>query len=107
MSRGLNVSFTYKGYSPMVEVSEAGFAPSEITVKTGAYVVWENVGQEFHSVSSASFDSSPTLKKPLIPGATFSHQFLEVGDFAYHDKFGTATGVVHVEPGPGAGPPAA
>jgi plastocyanin len=108
MSRGLNVSFSYKGYSPMgVDVSETGYAPSEVTIKAGGYVVWENVGQEFHSVSSATFDSSPTLKQPLIPGATFSHQFTEVGDFAYHDKFGTATGVVHVVPGPGAGPPAA
>ena len=108
MSRGFNVSFTYKAFSPMgVEVSEAGYAPADVTVKAGGFVVWENVGQEFHSVSGGTFDSSPTLKHPLDPGETFSHQFLEVGDFPYHDKFGTATGVVHVEPGPGAGPPAA
>jgi plastocyanin len=107
MSRGLNVSFTYKGFTAMgVEVSEAGYAPADVTVKAGATVVWENVGQEFHSVSGATFDSSPTLKHPLIPGASFSHQFTEVGDYPYHDKFGTATGVVHVEPGPGAGTPA-
>jgi plastocyanin len=107
MSRGLNVAFSYKGFSPTgVEISEAGYAPSEVTVKAGATVVWENVGQEFHSVSSATFDSSPTLKHPIIPGGSFSHQFTEVGDYPYHDKFGTATGVVHVEPGPGAGTPA-
>jgi plastocyanin len=107
MSRGLNVSFSYKGYTPMgVEVSETGYAPSEVTVKQGATVVWENVGQEFHSVSGATFDSSPTLKHPLDPGETFSNQFTEAGDFPYHDKFGTATGVVHVVPGPGAGTPA-
>lgn len=107
MSRGLNVTFSYKAFSAMsVEVSEAGFAPAEITVGAGAPVVWENVGEEFHSVSGATFDSSPTVKRPLIPGATFVHQFLEVGDFTYVDKFGEATGVVHVVPGPGPGTPA-
>lgn len=111
MSRGLNVAFTYKGYTPMyVEVSEAGFAPSDTTVKAGGWVVWQNVGQEFHSVTAdgtkPAFDSSPTPNKPLIPGASFSHQFTAVGDHTYHDRYGTATGVVHVVPGPGPGTPA-
>lgn len=111
MSRGANVTFTYKGYSPMsVEVSEAGFAPSDVTVKAGGYVVWQNIGQEFHSVTAdgtkPAFDSSPTPKKPLIPGATFSAQLTNEGDYPYHDRFGSGTGVVHVVPGPGVGTPA-
>lgn len=111
MSRGLNVRFEYKGFSPMsAEVSEAGFAPAEITVGSGGYVVWTNVGEQFHSVTATgtkpAFDSSPTPNKPLIPGATFAHRFTEVGDFPYFDRYGTATGVVHVVPGPGEGTPA-
>lgn len=111
MSRGANVSFSYKGFSPMsVEVSENGFAPSEVTVGSGGFVVWENTGQEFHSVTATgtkpAFDSSPTEKKPLIPGATFAHRFTTVGDFTYFDRYGTATGVVHVVAGPGEGTPA-
>lgn len=111
MSRGLNVTFNYSGFSPMsAEVSEAGFAPAETTVKAGGFVVWENVGQQFHSVTATgtkpAFDSSPTPNKPLIPGATFVHRFEQVGDFTYFDRYGTATGVVHVVPGPGVGTPA-
>lgn len=108
MSRGLNVTFNYKGFSPMsVEVSEDGFAPAEVTIGSGGYVVWDNVGDEFHSVSGSTFDSSPSPKQPLIPGARFVAQFLEVGDFAYVDRYGEATGTVHVVPGPGPGTPAA
>ena len=108
MSRGLNVTFGYRGFSAMsVEVSEDGFAPAEVTIGSGGYVVWDNVGDEFHSVSASTFDSSPSTKSPLIPGARFVVQFLDVGDFPYLDKYGEATGVVHVVPGPGPGTPAA
>lgn len=108
MSRGLNVTFDYKGFSPMsVEVSEDGFAPAEVTLGSGGYVAWENVGDEFHSVSGTTFDSSPSSNKPLIPGARFVVQFLDVGDFAYLDRYGEATGIVHVVPGPGPETPAA
>lgn len=109
MSRGLNVAFAYKAFLPMaVEARDSGFAPADVTVKAGGYVVWENLGQAYHSVtaSNGSFDSSPTTNKPLIPGATFTTQFLEVGDFAYFDRYTGATGVVHVVPGPGPGTPA-
>lgn len=109
MSRGIDVNFTYKGFTPMsAEVSEAGYAPSEVTVSAGGYVVWENAGQDFHSVSATggSFESSPTLKRPLRPGDAFAVQFPAEGDFAYFDRFSTATGVVHVVPGPGPGTPA-
>jgi plastocyanin len=111
MSRGVNVTFNYEGFSPMsAEVSEAGFAPAETTVKAGAWVVWTNVGQDYHSVTATgakpAFDSSPSPNKPLIPGATFAVRFEQVGDFTYFDRYGTGTGVVHVLPGPGVGPPA-
>lgn len=104
MSRGLNVDFTYRGFTPMsVEVSEAGFAPGEVTVGEGGWVVWQNVGADFHGVTAddGSFSSSPTEKHPIIPGATFATQFFQTGDVTYHDPYSTATGVVHVVEGPG------
>lgn len=110
MSRGVDVNFTYRGFSPMsAEVSEAGFAPAEVTVGAGGYVRWTNAGQDFHSVTSTDgdFDSSPTMKQPLRPGEDFMVLFETVDDFTYFDRFGQATGVVHVVPGPGVGTPAA
>jgi hypothetical protein len=110
MSRGVNVGFSYRGFSPMsVEISDTGFTPSEVNVKSGAWVVWENVGQQFHSVTEQAakptFDSSPTPNKPLVPGATFAVRFTKVGTVTYFDRYGTATGIVRVESGPGEGTP--
>lgn len=111
MSRGLNVAFTYEAFTPMsVDITDTGFTPADVTVGVGGWVRWTNVGQEFHSVTHSAtkpaFDSSPKTNQPLIPGATFSVQFDKVGDYAYYDRYGTATGIVHVVEGPGAGPPA-
>lgn len=105
---GFDVDFTYRGFTPMtVDVSETGFNPTEVTVGRGGWVVWENVGEDFHSAtaSDGTFDSSPTEKKPIIPGVSFAVRFLSVKDIEYFDRFGEATGVVHVEPGPGPGTP--
>ena len=109
MSRGIDVDFSYRGFTPMsVDVGESGFTPAEVTVGTGGYVVWTNVGQQFHSVTApGKFDSSPGQNKPLIPGAKFAVYFEQVGDISYGDKYNAeAGGVVHVVPGPGPGTPA-
>jgi len=112
MSRGLNVNFAYTGFMPMAaEITDTGYLPAEITVKAGAWVVWENISQNYHSVTGTgtkpAFDSSPKANQPIIAGGSFVHRFSQVGDFTYFDRYGTATGVVHVAPGPGEGTPAA
>jgi plastocyanin len=111
MSRGANVAFSYTGYMPMaVEVTDTGYRAADITVKAGAWVVWENISQNYHSVTGTgtkpAFDSSPKANQPIIAGGSFVHRFTQVGDFPYFDRYGTATGVVHVVPGPGEGTPA-
>jgi len=109
MSRGVNVGISYRGFTPMtVDVTDAGFVGPEVTVGTGGWVVWENVSQNFHSVTApGKFDSSPGQNKPLIPGARYAVPFDAVGDIAYGDKYNAeAAGIVHVVPGPGPGTPA-
>ena len=116
MSRGFDVDFTYKAYTPMtVDIRATGFGPADVTVGRGGWVVFKNLDTEFHGVKAdnGSFNSSPTANHPLRPGDTFAVQFLTEGDRAYHDPFsddGTGQplhrGVVHVGPGPGEGTPA-
>ena len=112
MSRGINVDFAYRGFTPMtVDVNEAGFSPAEVTVGNGGWIVWKNVGSDFHGVraTNGSFNSSPNPKQPITPGGTYAVQFLAEGDVAYADPFSStgAGGVVHVVPGPGPGTPEA
>ena len=113
MSRGLDVDFTYKAFTPMtVDINATGFNPADVTVGRGGWVVFKNLDSEFHGVKAdnGSFNSSPTSKHPLRPGDTFAVQFLTEGDRPYHDPFsddGTGQplhrGVVSVGPGPGPG----
>ncbi|MFN2544328.1 MAG: hypothetical protein ABR600_07135 [Actinomycetota bacterium] len=108
MANGENVAFSYNAAQPYgVQVSETGYDAADITVKAGAWVNFQNVGADFHSVTAddGSFDSSPGTKHPIRPDDTYMAQFLTVGDYAFHDKYSTATGVVHVVAGPGPGTP--
>ncbi|HVM11586.1 MAG TPA: hypothetical protein VM638_03795 [Actinomycetota bacterium] len=110
MSRGINVDFAYRGFSPMtVEIRDTGFVPADVTVGEGGWIVWKNVGQNFHSVTAPGrFDSSPGTNRPLIPGATFARQFDTVSTISYMDKYNPeASGTIRVVPGPGPGTPAA
>lgn len=114
MSRGLDVDFTYRAWTPMtIDATDTGFSPADVTVGRGAWVVFRNTGQEFHGATadSGAFNTSPTMKHPLIPGASKAFQLLSEGDLTYYDKFAgdgqqPFRGVIHVVPGPGEGTPA-
>ena len=107
MATGENVAFTYDALQPTgIELSEAGIAPSDVTVKAGAFVNFQNVGSDFHGATAndGSF-STGDAKHPIEPGESAFVEFLNTGDYAYTDPYTGAAGVIHVVSGPGPGTP--
>jgi plastocyanin len=83
---------------------ENGFEPKTINVKTGQIVTWNNMDNSLHTVISGkglnepnngkAFDSGLTS---LIPGKSWSHQFIKAGTFQYFCELHPAmTGLVVV-----------
>jgi plastocyanin len=83
---------------------ENGFEPKTINVKTGETVTWKNNDNSLHTVISGkglndpnngkAFDSGLTS---LIPGKSWSHQFIIAGTFPYFCELHPAmTGLVVV-----------
>jgi plastocyanin len=83
---------------------ENGFEPKTINVKTGQIVTWNNMDNSLHTVISGkglndpnngkAFDSGLTS---LIPGKSWSHQFIKAGTFPYFCELHPAmTGLVVV-----------
>jgi len=72
---------------PGCEDTDSCFIPSTVTIDVGGEVVWENVDNAAHTVTSGSpadgpdgaFDSSLIM----AGGASFSHTFADAGTFTY------------------------
>ena len=74
-----------------VKVIDTDFKPVRIVVERGSIVVWQQIGDQPHSVSAAdgSFDSSPDCgpldsDRCLGQGDTFRHTFEEAGTYTYY-----------------------
>ena len=78
---GLAVPVAAGGAGVPVTIQFQAFAPSQIDVLPGDTVDWSNVSERRHTVTAfdGSFDSGD-----LFGGDSFSHEFDEVGTFAYH-----------------------
>jgi plastocyanin len=78
---GLVVPVAAGGAGVPVTIQFQAFAPSQIDVLPGDTVEWSNVSQRRHTVTAfdGSFDSGD-----LFGGDSFSHEFDDVGVFAYH-----------------------
>lgn len=64
------------------------FSPKSLTIKVGTTVIWKNMTQTPHTVTSddgKSFNSGDST--PVNAGATFSFKFATAGTFAYHCNF--------------------
>jgi len=64
------------------------FSPKSLTIKVGTTVIWKNMTQAPHTVTSddgKSFNSGDST--PINAGATFSFKFATAGTFAYHCDF--------------------
>ena len=67
-----------------------GFQPNPIQLQAGDTVTWGNDDLEAHTVTSGSdgvpddkFNSSPNFIPLITPGATFSHTFIQAGEYPY------------------------
>jgi plastocyanin len=75
------------GCSPraqQVTISDTGYAPAQLTVKTGATVTWTNKSSLAHTVTTPDFDSGA-----IYPGATYSHTFDAPGEYQYICRYHT------------------
>lgn len=75
---------------PTISISEAGFEPKELRIKTGDEVIFKNTGIQDHWPAS---DPHPThtilpefdAKKPIKSGQTFQFKFNKAGIWPCHD----------------------
>lgn len=77
-----------------VDISKFAFTPKEITVKTGATVVWTNHDQTPHTIKArdGGFASSG-----MDTGDTYAHTFTTAGDYTYFCTLHPfMIGIVHV-----------
>ena len=114
MKNGLDANFEFKAFSsPQVDITSTGFSPADLTVQAGSTVVWTNVDEAFHGVTSHKaftgeegeevpmFTSGTKATQPIGEGGTFKFRFTEAGTYTYFDRFTGATGSVTVTGSPG------
>ena len=83
---------------------ENGFEPKTINVKAGQIVTWKNMDNSLHTVISGTGLNDPNNRKAfdsrltsLIPGKSWSHQFIKADSFPYFCELHPAmTGLVVV-----------
>ena len=83
---------------------ENGFEPKTINVKAGQIVTWNNMDNSLHTVISGTGLNDPNNGKAfdsgltsLIPGKSWSHQFIKADSFPYFCELHPAmTGLVVV-----------
>jgi plastocyanin len=76
-----------QGAQVSVAIQDDKFATVTLTVPVGTIVQWTNQGQDVHTTTSDSGDSSMWDSGPLTNGKTFSFTFTKAGTFAYHCNF--------------------
>jgi len=65
----------------IIVIKDFSFTPTEVTVKVGAQVIWQNEGKASHTVA---FDDGSVSSPDIPSGGTASHVFAKAGTFAYH-----------------------
>lgn len=88
-----------------VDIRNNGFHPPVITVKQGAVVQWINRSNAAHTVTQGLCPGGQCSATPggfnsgiMGPSAMFTHQFWQLGTFAYFDGANGAAGTVAVVP---------
>ncbi|VVB82179.1 Plastocyanin [uncultured archaeon] len=72
----------------IIEMRDLAFNPSEITIKVGDTVNWNNLDTVPHTITS---DSGTELNSPTIMvGTSYSHVFNVIGNYSYHDSIQTS-----------------
>ncbi len=81
----VDVIIPTKSSRPGCDETNLCFIPSEITIKTGESVTWQNQDVAFHSVTSGFYDKPSDLfdSRHLDPNQIFSVKFEEEGRYDY------------------------
>ena len=73
-------------FTPGCEDTDSCFIPSTVTIDVGGEVIWENIEDAGHTVTSGSPSDGPdgAFDSGLMaPSASFSHTFADAGTFTY------------------------
>ena len=86
---------TYNVHHVKIFDSFPGYDKSTLKIKVGDTIVWTNVGEVDHTVTSSDNDFN---SGPMQPGQTYSMQFNTPGIFNYYCMFhsGWMHGIVNV-----------
>jgi plastocyanin len=68
-----------------VDIDDLGFMPDDLTITTGAAVIWTNRGSQPHNVTIVASDGATSDSGKLEAGQSFSHTFSTRGNYSYHD----------------------
>ncbi len=76
--------------SAKVHISEDGFAPATLKVKSGTVVIWVNDDTEEHRVAANPFGTHAELPEldsatNIAPSSSYSFEFNRAGRYHYHD----------------------
>jgi len=85
-----------------VRITDRGFQPATLTVRSGTEITWTNSGSAMHQVASNPFPKDnglPGLKSQILNNTqTFSFVADRTGTFGYHDQLNpTMNGTIVVE----------
>lgn len=67
-----------KNQKAEISIKNFAFSPSQLAIKAGTTVVWTNMDQTNHTVTSTSFNSGQ-----IASGGVFSFTFNDKGTFTY------------------------
>ena len=83
-----------------VQITSTGFEPATILVKPGTQIIWTNLDESPHKISSEpSTLGTITSKEAITLGESFGFIFSKPGTFNYNDSFNPTkfTGTVIVK----------
>lgn len=85
--------------STVVIVKDFAFEPTAVTIKAGTSVTWLNCAEQDEPAHTTTADDGAWSSPLLLPGASFTQTYPQVGTFSYHcEPHPFMTGTIIVEP---------
>lgn len=93
------------GNEHTVLMTEAGFSPSELSIKAGDRVIFSNVGSSTERWPASDLHPTHELYRafdplrPVLPGESWAFVFEEAGNWRFHDHLhANKRGIIRVSP---------
>ena len=68
----------------IVDIVDFAFSSSNVTIRVGDTIEWDNTGSATHTTTSDSGDPASWNSGNLNSGASFSFTFTKAGTYTYH-----------------------